>query len=85
MGRDPPRYSLPPGLAKLLLAFAELYDRMRGGGNLLYRRAIVDAVTKHRAYSIRKAVRELGYRPTYDLRSGLRKTVEWYREVGEIG
>lgn len=84
LGRDPPKRSIPPGLAKLLLAFTELYDRITGGENLLYRRAIVDAVVKHRAYSIKKAMRELGYRPTYDLRTGLKETIEWYRAVGEI-
>ncbi|MCS7099895.1 MAG: NAD-dependent epimerase/dehydratase family protein [Sulfolobales archaeon] len=84
IGRDPPKHSIPPWLAKTLLTFAEIYDRLRGGENFLYRRVVVDAVTKHRAYSIRKAMRELNYYPTYDLRSGLRETIEWYRSIGEI-
>jgi len=84
VGRNPPRYSLPPKLAKVLLTFTELYDTARRGENLLYRRAIVDAVTKHRAYRIDKAKRELGYYPVYDLRTGLRETIDWYRSVGEL-
>lgn len=84
VGRNPPKYSIPPRLAKTLLTFTEIYDRLRGGENILYRRAIVDAVTKHRAYSIRKAMRELNYYPIHDLKSGLRETIEWYRSTGEI-
>lgn len=84
IGRNPPKYSIPPALAKILLTFTEIYDWLRGGENLLYRRAIVDAVTKHRAYRIDKAKRELGYNPFYDLKTGLRETIDWYRSAGEI-
>lgn len=55
---------------------------MRGGENLILRRSIVDAVTTHRAYSISKAQKELGYRPQYDLRRGLEETIKWYRDNG---
>ncbi|MEM0083927.1 MAG: hypothetical protein QW743_00330 [Candidatus Methanomethylicia archaeon] len=78
MGRSPPKYSIPPSIAKILLSFTEVYDKLRGGDNILFRRMIVDAVTKHRAYSIEKARRELGYTPQYTLRNGLRETIEWY-------
>ena len=47
----------------------------------LHRRR-VDFFTKSRAFDISKAERELGYRPEFDLESGLRLTAEWYREKG---
>lgn len=83
-GKGPPKLSLPPALAKLLLTPLELYDIVKGEGNIMHRRALVDAVTVDRAYSVEKAKRELGYQPRYDLRSGLRETIEWYREHGYL-
>lgn len=49
----------------------------------LYRRR-VDFYTKSRAFDITRAKTELGYAPQVDLRSGIRKTIAWYREQGWI-
>ncbi|MEM0014840.1 MAG: NAD-dependent epimerase/dehydratase family protein [Zestosphaera sp.] len=84
LDREPPKHRINPTLAKVVLAFTELYDRVRGGGNLMYRMKIVDAVTTHRAYRIDKAKRELGYKPQYDLVKGLKETIKWYRDNGYI-
>jgi dihydroflavonol-4-reductase len=45
----------------------------------LYRRR-VDFFTKSRAFDISRARQELGYAPAVDLRSGIGKTLTWYRE-----
>jgi dihydroflavonol-4-reductase len=45
----------------------------------LYRRR-VDFFTKSRAFEIARARKELGYTPAVDLRSGVQKTLAWYRE-----
>ncbi len=84
LDKEPPKYTIHPILAKGLLAFTEIYDRLRGGDNLMLRMKIVDAVTTHRAYRIDKAKKELGYRPQYDLRRGLRDTIKWYRDNGYL-
>ena len=47
----------------------------------LYRRR-VDFYTKSRAFDITRAKTELGYAPQVDLRTGIRKTIAWYREAG---
>jgi len=47
----------------------------------LHRRR-VDFFTKSRAFNISKAKKELGYKPEFDLETGLRLTGEWYREKG---
>ena len=47
----------------------------------LHRRRI-DFFTKSRAFDISKAKKELGYRPEFDLETGLRLTGEWYRKKG---
>lgn len=47
----------------------------------LYRRR-VDFYTKSRAFDITRAKTELGYAPQVDLRTGIRRTIAWYREQG---
>lgn len=47
----------------------------------LYRRR-VDFFTKSRAFDISKAKRELGYKPEFNLETGLRLTGEWYGKKG---
>ena len=44
----------------------------------LYRRR-VDFYRKSRAFTTARARRELGYNPTIDLRTGIRRTAQWYR------
>lgn len=82
IGKKPPKIKLSPRIAKFLLTFTEAYDRMRKGENLILRKSIVDAVTTHRAYSINKAKKELGYKPQYDLKKGLEETIKWYKDNG---
>ncbi len=49
----------------------------------LFRRR-VDWFRQNRAFSIEKAKKELGYHPQIDLKTGLAKTAQWYREKGYI-
>jgi nucleoside-diphosphate-sugar epimerase len=49
----------------------------------IYRRR-VDFFRKSRAFDIRRAKAELGYRPAVGLGDGIRRTLEWYREHGWI-
>lgn len=45
----------------------------------IYRRR-VDFFRKSRAFDISRARQELGYAPSIDLRTGITRTLEWYRE-----
>jgi nucleoside-diphosphate-sugar epimerase len=45
----------------------------------VYRRR-VDFFIKDRAFDIQKARHRLGYRPKIDLKTGLRRTAEWYKK-----
>ena len=47
----------------------------------VYRRR-VDFFVKDRAFDIGKAKRMLNYHPRVDLRTGLKRTADWYREQG---
>lgn len=44
----------------------------------------VDFFTKSRAFSIEKARSMLGYEPRIDLETGLRQTIDWYRQHGHL-
>lgn len=44
----------------------------------------VKFLTNHRAYSIKKAEKILGYKPHIDLQTGLQKTLDWYQENGYL-
>jgi nucleoside-diphosphate-sugar epimerase len=42
----------------------------------------MDFFVKDRAFDIGKAKRLLGYRPRIDLRTGIARTAEWYKNQG---
>ncbi len=42
----------------------------------------LDPFRKDRAFDISKAKKELGYKPKVELREGINKTIQWYKENG---
>lgn len=82
--RKPPRIHVPPILAKTFVMPVELFNRLRGKVDFTWRTSTVNDLTSNRAYSVSKAMRDLGFRPKYDLKTGLKETIEWYRENGYI-
>jgi len=42
----------------------------------------VDFYTTSRAFDITRAKTELGYAPQVDLRTGIQRTIAWYRTQG---
>ncbi len=83
-GRKPPKTRISPTLAKAMIAPVEFFNRIFGVENFNWHVSTVDAVTCDRAYSIERIKRELGYIPKYDLRKGLKETVEWYKDNNMI-
>lgn len=83
-GRDPPRLHIPKWLAAILVLPIEGLNRLSGRENFLWHLSTLSSVTQDRAYSIKKAAEELGYRPKYDLRTGLKETFDWYVKNGFI-
>lgn len=81
LGRKPPRGRLPLWPLLSAATACELLCRPLGIDPPLHRRRC-DFFTKDRAFTSDKARVTLGYRPTVDLREGLRRTAEWYRRVG---
>ncbi|MEM1557944.1 MAG: NAD(P)-dependent oxidoreductase [Thermoproteota archaeon] len=82
--RNPPKIHVPPILAKALVAPVDFFNRIRGRVDFTWRISTVNDLTSNRAYSVDKAMEELGFKPKYDLKTGLKETIEWYRENGYI-
>lgn len=83
-GRKGPSLHLPKAIAKAMILPIESYYRLARKSNFLYCTSTVEAVTSERSYCIDRIRDELGFRPRYDLRTGLAETVEWYKDNGYI-
>jgi nucleoside-diphosphate-sugar epimerase len=81
LGVAPPRIHLPVWPVWLLGALCEAVCIPLGIDPPLYRRR-VDFYSKSRAFDTTRARKELGYNPAIDLRTGIRRTAEWYRAQG---
>lgn len=83
LGVRPPWLAVPRPLAWLGGLALEGLGRVTGKEPPLSRTGVA-FFSEDRRFSWQKAQRELGYRPRYDLQSGVQKTVKWYREQGLI-
>jgi dihydroflavonol-4-reductase len=81
LGVRPPRRHFPVWPVWLLGALCEAVCVPLRIEPPLYRRR-VDFYRKSRAFDITRARQELGYAPEVDLRTGIRRTAEWYRAQG---
>ncbi len=77
----PPSRSLPRPLAMAGAAVLELAAKPLGKKPPLSRDGVA-FFSEDRCFSWQKAHRELGYTPRFDLASGTRETVAWYRKEG---
>jgi 2-alkyl-3-oxoalkanoate reductase len=81
MGLEPPRKSAPLWLARLLAWFMERRARRRGSECApRLTQARLKFMALNLDFSIEKAKRELGYRPTIPFDDAIRETVAWYRQ-----
>jgi nucleoside-diphosphate-sugar epimerase len=83
VGAPPPRVHLPARPFQLAGSLLERLLVPLGIEPPVYRRR-VDFFTKSRAFSIDKARRMLGYEPSVDLRTGIRRTAKWYADHGQL-
>ena len=83
VGVPAPRWRLPAKPFQLLGSLCERICVPLGISPPIYRRR-VDFFTKSRAFSIRKAKEMLGFEPEVDLETGIRETIAWYREQGQL-
>jgi dihydroflavonol-4-reductase len=83
VGVPVPRWRLPALPFQLLGSACERICVPLGISPPIYRRR-VDFFTKSRAFSIRKAKDVLGFAPEVGLESGIRETIDWYRQQGQL-
>lgn len=77
----PPWLKLPYGFMKFVALMFEITFKPLGIRPPLYRRRL-GFYSSNRAFSIEKARKILGYKPTIALDEGFRRTVEWYYDQG---
>ena len=81
LGKRPPRFKVPIRPVLGAAAACERICNVVGWAPPLYPRR-VEFFQLNRAYSIQKARTLLQYEPRVNLRTGLRRTADWYRKEG---
>ncbi|WP_226626455.1 NAD-dependent epimerase/dehydratase family protein [Alloyangia pacifica] len=79
----PPRLHIPVAPLMAAATLCEYVCKPLGIDPPLHRRR-VSFFLKARAFSVEKARRLIGFEPAVDLRQGLERTAEWYREMGYL-
>lgn len=80
LGVEKPKGSIPYTLAYIAVWFMEVSDRLRGRDDFVRHVSVLRDMMSNRAYSIEKAKKKLGYKPKYDFKQGMEKTIKWYEE-----
>jgi nucleoside-diphosphate-sugar epimerase len=76
-------FYVPESVALTMASFSEKFFPLIGKIPPVSRKNI-ESTLADRVFSIDKAKKELGFDPKVDPRSGLKETVEWYREQGWV-
>jgi nucleoside-diphosphate-sugar epimerase len=85
-GWPEPARHVPYSMARSLAAILEASYRFLGKKNPpLLSQARVKFLGLNLDYCIDKAMQELGYRPRFDFREGMERTIEWARTAGLVG
>ncbi len=74
------KFHLPKALVKTIASTLETTYRFTNKMPLLNKEKINELVAVNWVCDIDKARRELGYKPVYDLETGLKETLAWYQE-----
>ncbi len=78
-----PGFSIPYKFAYAIAALLEFIYRLRGSEKPpVLTRFAVAALAGSRSYSIEKAKRELGYKPSVDLEQGMKEMEDWVKLLG---
>lgn len=73
---------VPPVAAFAVAVGAETWARLRGRAALLSRDKVRELGERHWTCDASKIRTALGFRPGIEVREGLRRTAEWYRQAG---
>lgn len=84
VGVEPPRGHIPVWPVMAAAVACEAVCRPLGIDPPLHRRRVA-FFTKNRIFSIEKARRELGFRPSVPFKEAILRTARWYFEQGHLG
>jgi len=82
LDRRPVRINVPLAALGPLAAVSKAKGRLTGRPALLNDQRLIDVRQRSWLYSGDKARRDLGFEARYNLETGVRETVEWYRREG---
>jgi UDP-glucose 4-epimerase len=83
IGRNPPRFSVPVGLARFSAGLMEDTSQLVGRKSPISRDTI-DKYTEDIAVDSQLIQKELGFKPQFDLKTGWEETVNEMRRIGEL-
>ena len=83
IGRFPPRFSVPVGLARFSAGLMEDTSRLVGRKSPISRDTI-DKYNEDMAVDSQLIQRELGFKPQFNLQTGWQETVEDMQKMGEL-
>lgn len=82
MGRTPRTLQVPPGVAKVVGACAEVWARVTRSPGIVSREKIAEAQCRYWTCDTRRAAAELGFEARTSLEAGIARTLAWYKEAG---
>jgi nucleoside-diphosphate-sugar epimerase len=82
MGRSVTALRIPAGLGRILLRLTETSARVTGQPTILTTDKANEFFQPAWTGDPTPLMRDSGWRPTFDLRSGLADTYQWYRKAG---
>ncbi len=82
LDRRPLKVRIPLGIAVAVSKVVSRWSTLAGRVSTLNREKLDDLLQRYWLISSSKAELELGYKPSFDLESGLQMTAKWYREKG---
>jgi len=83
MGKKPPIINIPFLVAYLGAALFQSVCNLVKVKPLIYPSRVKTMVLNY-AYSIKKAEKDFGYQPKYDLASGIKESYDWYKRNGYL-
>lgn len=82
LNKKPPKYVVPKILAKFAIAPIQFTNRIRGKPDFFMQIAAVNSLIQGRNYSNQKAKDILGFKPKFNIKTGMENTIKWYKENG---
>ncbi len=82
--REPRELRLPHSIVFTAATLADTWARMTGQPSVLNRESLIERLQPFWVFDSQRARQVFGYHPQHPLPQGIARTLEWYRECGQI-